>query len=70
MEEVLGRKLAPYNPTNGDCVSLALDLLQIRDSDLLYDLGCGDGRFLVQVRGQLFFFGESDRHRNNLVSHQ
>lgn len=50
-ETTLGRKLAPYNPTNVDCVTLALNLLELHDGDLLYDLGCGDGRFLVEVAG-------------------
>jgi precorrin-6B methylase 2 len=60
MEEsaVLGRKLAPYNPTNAECVSLALELLDIRDNDILYDLGCGDGRFLVQVHLHVYRFCE------------
>jgi precorrin-6B methylase 2 len=48
-ELVLGRKLAPYNPTNLDCVTLALNLLDLKQEDILYDLGCGDGRFLVEV---------------------
>jgi precorrin-6B methylase 2 len=48
-ELTLGRKLAPYNPTNLECVTLALNLLRLQQEDLLYDLGCGDGRFLVEV---------------------
>ena len=36
---LLGEKLAPYNPTNIDCVHLALRMMHITDSDVLYDLG-------------------------------
>ena len=45
----VGKKLAPYNPTNIECVHIALDMLQIHDEDVLFDLGCGDGRLLVEV---------------------
>ena len=44
----IGAKLAPFNPTNPDCVILALDMLKLGEADVLYDLGCGDGRFLIQ----------------------
>ena len=44
----LGVTCAPFNPTNADCVALALGLLQVREGDVLFDLGCGDGRFLIQ----------------------
>ena len=53
----VGKKLAPFNPTNLDAVSLALELLQIhggltpeqQEAVVLYDLGCGDARLLVEV---------------------
>ena len=32
-----------------ECVHQALELLQIREGDVLYDLGCGDGRLLIEV---------------------
>jgi len=44
----VGITCAPFNPTNSDCVAVALDMLQIRDGDVIFDMGCGDGRFLVQ----------------------
>jgi hypothetical protein len=47
----IGQKLAPYNPTNTDCLDLALGLLSLGPTDVVYDLGCGDGRFLIQVNG-------------------
>ena len=47
--QTIGPKLAPYNPTNMDAVTLALQLLQLSSRDVLYDLGCGDGRLLIEV---------------------
>lgn len=46
----VGEKLAPYNPTNLDAIDIAIDLLEIHSGDKIYDLGCGDARFLVRVR--------------------
>lgn len=45
----IGVKLAPYNPTNIDAVHIALDMLALESSDVFYDLGCGDGRLLIEV---------------------
>lgn len=44
----IGIKLAPYNPTNVDACNIALDILSIDENDILYDLGCGDGRLLIE----------------------
>ena len=38
-----------YNPTNEDCCDIALEMLSVGPGDVLYDLGCGDARMLVQV---------------------
>ncbi len=46
----IGAKLAPYNPTNMGAVDIAIELLAITSNDVVYDLGCGDARFLVRVR--------------------
>lgn len=40
-------KLAPFNPTDITAQKLAFEALQLQPSDVLYDLGCGDGRFLI-----------------------
>jgi len=45
----IGKNLAPFNPTSYDAIDIAIDLLKLSDKDILYDLGCGDGRFIVQV---------------------
>jgi hypothetical protein len=47
----IGKKLAPFNPAGSEVVQTALELLNIVDYDILYDLGCGDARLLVQVNG-------------------
>ena len=39
-------KLAPFNPTCEQAQKIACDMLQLNPQDTLFDLGCGDGRFL------------------------
>lgn len=48
--EKLGEKLAPYNPSDPKVVEIAIRLLELKNGDVVYDLGCGDGRFLIAVR--------------------
>ena len=40
-------RLAPYNPTCIQAQEIAIKLLSLSEDDVLFDLGCGDGRFLV-----------------------
>jgi len=42
-------KLAPFNPTCTHAQTIALNLLSLQTSDVLFDLGCGDGRFLCKA---------------------
>ena len=37
----------PYVPTDEKVVQAMLDLADVTNKDLLYDLGCGDGRILI-----------------------
>jgi SAM-dependent methyltransferase len=37
----------PYVPTNQPVVDAMLELAGVTDKDVLYDLGCGDGRIVV-----------------------
>lgn len=37
----------PYVPTDEKVVQVILDLGEVNNKDLLYDLGCGDGRIVV-----------------------
>lgn len=39
----------PYVPTPEEVVAKMLDMAQVNDKDLLYDLGCGDGRIVVMA---------------------
>jgi SAM-dependent methyltransferase len=39
--------LAPYVPTPQDVVDRMLKLAGVTDKDLVYDLGCGDGRIVI-----------------------
>ena len=39
--------LAPYSPTPADVVERMLKLAGVRPSDVVYDLGCGDGRIVI-----------------------
>ena len=49
-------RLAPFNPSHDDSVSLALDLFQFdndnHNDEVLVDVGCGDGRVLMQAAQQ------------------
>jgi hypothetical protein len=76
----VGKKLAPFNPASAEVVDTALELLQIKDNDVIYDLGCGDARLLVKVgnaeckdqllaKGSLELLRISWRHCNR-VSYQ
>lgn len=51
----IGEKMAPYNPTDRVAISIALGFLELRENEIVYDLGCGDGRFLIEVNLLLFF---------------
>lgn len=37
----------PYDPTPHNVVAQMLQLGEVRSSDLVYDLGCGDGRIVI-----------------------
>jgi SAM-dependent methyltransferase len=38
---------APYVPTRPEIVDVMLKIAEIRASDVVYDLGCGDGRLVI-----------------------
>ena len=42
----------PYVPTPQKYYPLIVETLAIRDGDVVYDLGCGDGTFLVRCAAQ------------------
>lgn len=41
------RSLAPFVPTPNDVVSRMLTLAGVTEDDVVYDLGCGDGRIVI-----------------------
>ena len=45
-------KGAPYLPSFGRQIGAALDLLALQPGQTVYDLGCGDGRFLKTASGR------------------
>lgn len=51
--ECVGIKLAPFNPSGDEVITVAMEFLQLTDDDIFYDLGCGDGRVLCKVRSRL-----------------
>lgn len=55
-QESLIDKDVPYVPTNQEVVDAMLNLAQVNQNDVLYDLGCGDGRIVVTAAKQ---FGAS-----------
>ena len=41
------QSLAPYVPTPEDVVERMLTLAEVKSGDVVYDLGCGDGRIVI-----------------------
>lgn len=41
--------LAPYVPTPGIVVDKMLEMAEVDKDDILYDLGCGDGRIVIKA---------------------
>jgi SAM-dependent methyltransferase len=46
------QSLAPYVPTPQDVVERMLALAEVTKDDVVYDLGCGDGRIIVTAAKQ------------------
>jgi SAM-dependent methyltransferase len=46
------QSLAPYVPTPHDIVDRMLKLAQVTRHDVVYDLGCGDGRIVIAAAKQ------------------
>ena len=52
MKKKTKNNLAPYNPTPKEVVDIAIKMLNIQDDDVVYDVGCGKGAFLVEAAKQ------------------
>ena len=37
----------PYEPSSGEIVGTMLEIAEVGKDDLVYDLGCGDGRIVI-----------------------
>lgn len=42
-----GESLAPFRPSSPEAIKLVLELAGVTDKDVVYDLGCGDGRICI-----------------------
>ena len=42
----MARSIAPFVPTHREIVTKMLELAHVRSDDIVFDLGCGDGRIL------------------------
>ncbi len=41
--------LVPYVPTRQEILPAVFELLDLRRGDVFYDLGCGDGRVVIEA---------------------
>ena len=46
---VLGSPSVPFVPTRKEVLDMVFEALDLREGDVLYDLGCGDGRIVVEA---------------------
>lgn len=44
-----GSSLAPWVPTRDELLPYIMNLAKIKSGDIFYDLGCGDGRIVVEA---------------------
>ncbi len=48
-EKDYSKSLAPFVPTPTEVVEKMLELAEVNETDVVYDLGCGDGRIVVMA---------------------
>ncbi|MCX8196347.1 MAG: class I SAM-dependent methyltransferase [Acidilobaceae archaeon] len=44
-----GGPMVPFVPTRKEAMDLLFKVLDLREDDVFYDLGCGDGRVVIEV---------------------
>lgn len=47
-----GQKDVPYVPSRSKVIKAMLELAEVKEDDLVYDLGCGDGRIVIAAAQQ------------------
>lgn len=45
----LGGSLVPFVPTRSEALEMLFKLVEFNSDDVFYDLGCGDGRVVIEV---------------------
>lgn len=48
-EKDTSKSLAPYVPSSYTVVEKMLELAEVNEKDIVYDLGCGDGRIVIMA---------------------
>jgi SAM-dependent methyltransferase len=43
------KSLAPFNPSSQQIIDIAIDVLDLKRHDVLFDIGCGDARLLIEA---------------------
>lgn len=61
------RKNAPYIPSPQDVVDLMLKMSDLDKNDVVYDLGCGDGRIVITAAKQFGCHGVGYEYDGDLV---
>merc|ERR1711988_439441 len=62
-----GKYLAPYNPSEQIVIDKFLELAGVTSSDIIYDLGCGDGRVVIGAAGQAGACGVGVEYNCNIA---
>jgi SAM-dependent methyltransferase len=63
------RSLAPYVPTPADVVDRMLGLAKVGPRDVVYDLGCGDGRIVIAAAQKFGARGVGVDIDANMINH-
>jgi hypothetical protein len=58
----------PYVPTPPEVVAKRLEMAEVRGGDLVYDLGCGDGRIVIAAAREFGDLFQSDFSDANVVT--
>ncbi|MCX8165578.1 MAG: class I SAM-dependent methyltransferase [Acidilobaceae archaeon] len=45
----VGGPMVPFVPTRKEALDMVLKVLDLKEDDVFYDLGCGDGRVVIEI---------------------